>query len=680
MGGAGGAGNDGGMGGDGGTVGSLLGCHMVGDVVPGVGWFAPRSIRRVGDKILFFGTTPATGYELWETDGTLAGTRLAVDIRPGPLDSLALPELTAVMGDALYFIADDGTSGRELWRSDGTVQGTLRISDLGAGAAHGGFSLLVATDSALFFSGTSNNDTELWTSDGTLAGTRSLDLHPTGSSNPENLRAVGHYAYLSATEPVAGREPWRSDGTPAGTHLVANLREGFPGSFPNEFVALGGAVYFRAQDSTGSNFVYRTDGTESGTQRISPSGSGGYELHVIGDRLYFSGGDAAHGSEPWVSDGTTEGTHLLADVWMGTGTSEPYEFTGVGDKIVFGALHAEYRNQELFVTDGTTEGTRLLRELWPGPQGNGYPHLFVAHGHELIFFGRTAEAGEELWVTDGTTEGTRLLRDFLPGPFTSQPRLPVSIGDSLYLAGNDGVHGVELWRCTENGDGTPPPDSDAPCEGHHGPSMVRFGVWCIDSTEVTAAQYAEFLAANVAPGGPHALCATNATFAPEPNSTACYDPVQAPNLPMVCIDWCDAAAYCAWAGKRLCGNVGAQPQSEQSQWGAVCSNYGANLYPYGNTYVQSRCNDERHDGTTDTMTSNDHVYPVGSVDCEGTLSGVHDLVGNVAEWNDDNWNFDRQPACGGGYRTPSADSDCETCSLLTRTTRSAAIGFRCCSP
>ena len=89
------------------------------------------------------------GDELWKTDGTEAGTMMAVNINPmGDSDP---KHLTNVNG-TLYFSArvDLGT---ELYRSDGTPQGTYLVADLVPGA--GGFqatpSVLTPSRGGLFF-------------------------------------------------------------------------------------------------------------------------------------------------------------------------------------------------------------------------------------------------------------------------------------------------------------------------------------------------------------------------------------------------------------------------------------------------------------------------------------------------------------------------------------------------
>jgi ELWxxDGT repeat protein len=82
-------------------------------------------------------STGNNGYELWKTDGTLAGTRIVKDIWPGSGGSSSsggLRRLTTPTGHYIYFNANDGTYGYELWRSDGTEKGTGMISDFSPGA------------------------------------------------------------------------------------------------------------------------------------------------------------------------------------------------------------------------------------------------------------------------------------------------------------------------------------------------------------------------------------------------------------------------------------------------------------------------------------------------------------------------------------------------------------------
>jgi formylglycine-generating enzyme required for sulfatase activity len=174
--------------------------------------------------------------------------------------------------------------------------------------------------------------------------------------------------------------------------------------------------------------------------------------------------------------------------------------------------------------------------------------------------------------------------------------------------------------------------------------------YCIDTTEVTQAQYAAFLASD-----PHAdtssqYCAYKTTFVPghEPGDvnntlekkvpTQChpdhdlFDPTGTPLMPVVCVDWCEAVAYCAWAGKRLCGHIGGGPTTEADfadpttgEWVRACSSAGAETYPYGASYEHGSCND----GTT---VANVASFP----DCHGQgapFERIFDMSGNVFEWD-----------------------------------------------
>lgn len=216
----------------------------------------------------------------------------------------------------------------------------------------------------------------------------------------------------------------------------------------------------------------------------------------------------------------------------------------------------------------------------------------------------------------------------------------------------------------------------------------------VDATEVTRAAYQAFLDAHVDPSKQQPLCLWNKDFSvlqTGDQSTGCnlkFDPVTFPQRPVTCIDWCDAAAFCAWTGRHLCGRIGGGKLQDseagdpaKSQWHHACTQAGMHAYPYGDTYDPMKCN---------TLGGGHGGVPVdtGSLpDCAGGYPGIFDMSGNVEEWEDacgtgvdpNDPTDDDCPVRGGAYWTDVGDSRCDGLKYYPRRDgQSADWGFRCC--
>ncbi|NBD13231.1 ELWxxDGT repeat protein [Corallococcus silvisoli] len=185
----------------------------------------PVALTPLGDTVYFmagaegFFGEPGDllhGGELWKSDGTLVGTRLVKDVRPGPLGSL--PSGLTAMDGQLYFAADDGVHGRELWRSDGTAQGTVLVQDLEPGPEGSAPTALAVEDGWLFFSATTaGRGREAWFSNGAMDRAEPMrDIAPAGlSADPRGFVRAGGYVFFVATDPERGEEPWALPFLPA---------------------------------------------------------------------------------------------------------------------------------------------------------------------------------------------------------------------------------------------------------------------------------------------------------------------------------------------------------------------------------------------------------------------------------------------------------------------------------
>lgn len=261
---------------------------------------------------------------------------------------------------------------------------------------------------------------------------------------PGKVTPAGDLNLFSANDGRHGYELWRTDGTPAGTHMVADLVRGAAGSNPSEFVALGEHAFFFA-----GNALWRTDGTAGGTTKLQVDPGAQYfadprSLTVFNGALYFADTDARGRARLWRSDGTAEGyTRLLQQGGRATASNKGSigALHAMGDVLVF-AQRDTAGEQWLWRSDGTPGGTFALH-------GGLYvfDHRLVQFGDELYFFGNVngKYRGTALWRTDGTRAGTEIVKWF-----SDDRRLNVSVGvasaGTLYLRGYDSEHGAELWK------------------------------------------------------------------------------------------------------------------------------------------------------------------------------------------------------------------------------------------
>lgn len=293
---------------------------------------------------------------------------------------------------------------------------------------------------------------ELWRTDGTSTGTQLVkDIRPGGSATPLNLVSYDGRVYFRANDGTHGEEVWMSDGTDAGTVLLKDIRPGADGGGFGNGVVYGGLLYFTANDGTGTEW-WTTDGTSTGTLAFTNTagGSAGSPF-VHGGLLYFQYSDGVTGPELWRTDGTPGGTVLVKDINTTTPAgSQPQQFASYNGLLYFSADDAIH-GRELWVTDGSEAGTTLVKDIHPTLGGD--PRYFTELNGLLYFGASDGVSGWELWVTDGTQTGTTLVKDINPTGNADLLHLTLYDGQ-LFFSANDGSHGREPWISDGSATGT----------------------------------------------------------------------------------------------------------------------------------------------------------------------------------------------------------------------------------
>jgi ELWxxDGT repeat protein len=400
------------------------------------------------------------------------------------------------LGSMLLFKADsDDPEGGELWATDGTASGTREVLDIDAnGGDIPNFHLTnpVVLGGKLYFTtplpGGSPTDV-VWVTDGSAAGTHIVTDLGAGSSgySADHLAAAGATLYFTAF----GNSLYATDGTAGGTRLLKTFAPVLGQPSPTDLVGVGSTLYFSAAGGTQGRELWTSDGTAAGTRmvaQINPSAGGSFpdRLTAFGGKVLFTADDGSHGRELWTSDGTTSGTHMVADLDPGAASSAPIDLTVVGPRVYFAAADgsgASASGMALWVSDGMAGGTTKLIAINPTDRGGSFDDApnqaaaeasaFAAVGSTLFLANDDGVHGVELWASDGTAAGTRLVRDINQGSAGSFPRGLISFGGVAFFGAEDGRGGNQLWSSDGTASGTNSVASFAPAENE---DAVAFGL------------------------------------------------------------------------------------------------------------------------------------------------------------------------------------------------------------
>ena len=262
-------------------------------------------------------------------------------------------------------------------------------------------------------------------------------------------------------------------------------------SLPHDLIISNDKLFFIANDSSNYKNLWVTLGTNATTTNLGPFGgisNSMQELQNFNNKIYFSYNDGVNGQEPWVSDGTAAGTVMLKDIYPGSTSSNPQNFTVANNKLFFLANNVNGTHR-LYVTDGTSANTIVIKDnivagfngernmavlnnqvyfssddgsgsgfgLWKSDgtlAGTGLVQagLIVANfngnspvlNSKMYFNGYDATNGDELWVTDGTNAGTHIVKNISVSG-SGEPENFFVYHSKIYFSARDDDHGEELW-------------------------------------------------------------------------------------------------------------------------------------------------------------------------------------------------------------------------------------------
>ena len=405
----------------------------------------------------FAATTPATGLELWRTDGTPENTQLVVDLAQGPQDGLSPTKSLWKGPDGnLYFVGSNPGLGLQRLRSGQSTPefvAATNFPDLNPFPNQGAIfrNRLYYPAPTKGFWGDPEGIEPAWFDFTTGLPNGVFDVMPgPQSSFPTAFTVAGDYLFILANGTFDNLpELWKYDGDQPPSALPLYFE---PGS-TFKLTAAGDHLYVAVMHPTQEDYLVMVRPGHSPHTVVTTTTLLPHTFQAFGTDVVFGTYDDYWGHR--ISRTTNGGldTALLA-----------YDLSGIADQrgvahvmngeYYFFASHHNPNQLFLWKSDGTYEGTAPVTELATPVPTTGFD--MVSTESQLFFLAHHDEHDFGLWTSDGTAAGTEFVMSTTAE--TPNPALlpPVAFDGKVFFAADNGTHGRETWVL--NVEPTPPPD------------------------------------------------------------------------------------------------------------------------------------------------------------------------------------------------------------------------------
>lgn len=406
------------------------------------------------DDVLFINRNRSNTFQLYRTDGTVAGTQFQTDLP----DNEFVSQIASQDSFAYLVYPGDFFSPNipaKILLYDG--QSTRQVSF----PTQARFMEVEAFSDKVLVSAFSADSINHFLASPDLGQYRSLTIFP-NDTNTLGLRLAfidDDQLYFTRDREGFVHELLRTDTAATRLDTIVDLNPNLDSLlfFDHSYDPSTGLLYYLANNNRDRSVsLYRSDLTEAGTfplTVVQPAGTSITNISssnlLVDGLFYFKAIRDSSGEELWVSDGTINGTKPLLDLVPGMDDAEISDLRRFGNSLGFRANSLDL-GEEVFLSDGSSLGTRLLKDINQTEAGSN-PNNFFSFKDSLFFIASDDCFGAELFKSGGTAASTGLVKDFIPGREGYFMLKPLRVGDRIYYLTDQG--GIGNKRLLET-DGT----------------------------------------------------------------------------------------------------------------------------------------------------------------------------------------------------------------------------------